>query len=91
MRNHQLQLCDGSAPGLTEVGAEGVVKFLQTSRHSFKPAHYFINQCRAAQCPSHANGQLSQQNSTPLLGKSPPPLVLKGAEPLFGFCEATRC
>ncbi len=22
-------------------------------------------------------------------GKSPPPLVLKGAEPLFGFCEAS--
>lgn len=69
-------------------GAEGVVKFLQTSRHSFEPAHYSTNQCRAAQCPSHANGQLSQQNSTPLLGKSPLPLVLKGAEPLFGFCEA---
>ncbi len=42
---------DGSAPGLTEVGAERVVKFLQTSRHSLKPAHYTTNQCYAAQRP----------------------------------------
>jgi len=48
MHNHQLQLCNGSAPGFSEVGAEGVVKFLQTSRHSFKPAHYSTNQCHTA-------------------------------------------
>lgn len=45
------------APGLSEAGAGGVVKFLQTSRHDFNPTLF-------ATSPSHIDRQLSRQNST---------------------------